>query len=314
MERVILTSSPPSRVGDGGSWLVKFGDWFFLAWIALIPVMQPFHLRVAGRFWLQAADVVFVPAVLLYIASLLAGKRQLRATSWHCCAILYLTVLVVSAWASEDRRQSFLKLPADAYVVIGALMTAAFVSSLDALRKAILAWLAGAAATIVATAAGVCLYIAGFRDLKRNTFLFHFGSLPPGPHPRLRALFLDGNMFCSYAIVSTMIVVAAREAGWIGRGTSRVLFWGSAVASILSLSPGLGGLFLAVGLWYWRAKRSTVGRSSIVSRIAAMAGILVSVGFLLVAAISPTPIVKGPLWEALRHPQPSVRVLVWIDA
>jgi hypothetical protein len=57
------------------------GEWLFLAWIALIPVMQPWHVRIAGRFWLQIAGFVFVFAALAYIASALAGQRRIRLTS-----------------------------------------------------------------------------------------------------------------------------------------------------------------------------------------------------------------------------------------
>jgi hypothetical protein len=311
-----VTSSKLSSAGvtESGFWLVKLGDWLFLAWVALIPVMRP-HIYVAGRFWLQAADIVFVPAAFVYIALLLAGKRQLRLTPSSRCAILYLAALTLSACASEDRRQSFLKLPADAYVIIGAVMTASYVSSHEALRKTILAWIAGTAVTIIASAAGVfAFYVGGFRELGQNIFLDHFGTFPPGPYPRIRALFLNANMFCSYAVASTMIVVAAHEAGWISRRTSQALFWGAALASIPSLSPGLGGLFLAIGLWYWRARRFNEARSAFAGRLAAGAGIFVAVGLLLVVTISPTQLVASSVWETLRHPQPSPRDLTWIGA
>lgn len=311
-----LTSSrlPNTGVAESGCWLVKLGDWLFLAWVALIPIMQP-HVYVAGRFWLQAADIVFVPAASIYIALLLAGKRKLRLLWSSRYAILYLATLILSACASEDKRQSFLKLPADAYVIIGAIMATSYISSLEALRKTILAWIAGTAVTIIATAAGLfAFYALGLRGLEQNIFLFHSGTLPPGPYPRICALFLDANMFCSYAVASAMIVVAAHEAGWITRGTSRALFWGIALASIPSLSLGLGGLFLAIGLWHWRARRSNAARSAFVGRFAARAGIFAAVGFLLVATISPTPLRTSSVWETLRHPQPSSRVLTWIGA
>jgi hypothetical protein len=283
----------------------RLGEWLFLAWIALVPVMQPWHVRIAGRFWLQIADVVFVFAAPAYVASVLAGQRRIRLTSWCRAALLFLAALAISALASEHPRQSFLKLPADAYVILGAVMTVGYVSSREALRKALLAWMAGTFATILATAAGIALFAAGVRAPGRNLFLFQFGSLPPGPYPRLRAFFLDGNMFCSYAVVSTMAVVAAYQAGVIGRRTATVLFFGAAVSSILSLSPGLGGLFLAAGLWYWRSRRV---------KAAAGAGILAAVAFLLIATISPTPLRSHSVWGALRHPEPSARVLTWIDA
>jgi O-antigen ligase len=286
------------------SWQV-WADWCFLAWVALIPVMQPFHLRVVNRFWLQPADVAFIPAFLLFAFSVLTGKRSFRWTPWAWLALLYLGTLALSACASENRRQSFLKLPIDGYVIVGAILTTGFVSDVEMLRRTLLAWLAGAAATICAIVAGVGLFLAGYTAQRHNIFLFGFGTLPPGHYPRIRALFLDGNMFCSYAVTSAMIVLAAYEAGWIGRGTLLALFWGCAIGSMLAISPGTGGIFLAVGLWCSRGGKG---------KPLAAAGILAAAAFLAIATISPAPIRYASLWETLRRAEPSVRVLTWTGA
>ena len=329
-------TNPPSMLSGAGAngsgrWLVKLGDWLFLAWVALIPVMQP-NLTIFNRFSLQAADVVFVPAAVVYVALLLSGKRQLRLTPLNRCAMAFLAALILSTCLSENRWQSFLKLLADTYLIFAAVMAESYIANLEALRRTTLAWIAGTAVTIAAAAAGVMAFyyslllpaalrssaatgpLGAIVEFSRNTFIDDYGTAPPGPYPRICACFLYADGLCAYAIASAMIVVAAHQAGWIGRRTSQALFWGAAMAALFSPSPGMGGLFLAMGLWYWRQKRSNPASSPHAGRYAASAGALAAVAFLLVATISPTPLRTSSVWETLRHPQPSVRDLTWTGA
>jgi hypothetical protein len=319
---------PESRIAESDSRLAKIGEWLFLAWVALIPVGQP-NFTLFERFSVQAADLVFVPAAMVYAALLFRGERRLRFSSTGRWAVAYLAALILSTCASEDRRQSFLKLLAFAYLIVAAVMAESWIANLEALRKTVLAWLAGTAVTVAAAAAGVFTFYyslavpAALRsaagpfgavlEYSHYTFIDDYGTAPPGPYPRICACFLYANGLCSYAIVSAMIVLAARRAGWIGRRLSHALFLGIALTSVVALSPGTGGIFLALGLWYWRTSKSGATHAS-AGRLAACAGVFAAAAFLLVATISPGPLRTGSLWETLRHPQPSARDLTWSGA
>jgi O-antigen ligase len=201
------------------------------------------------------------------------------------------------------------KLAGNLYLVIAAVLTVNYVTDLRTLRTAVFAWLAGTAANILATGVGLVLFFSGLTTLKRNPFLSQFGTLPPGHYPRIRGLFLNADMMGAYMAGAVMIVVAARQMGWISLVAFRWLFAGAIVTAAFSISPALGGLCLVLAIWQsrWPASRAR-------ARFLVAAGLAIALIVFIGAPISMTPLTRTSVAETILHPEPSGRLMTWTGA
>ncbi len=288
-------------------WFAQLCEWLFLAWIATLPVMQVFQLRVAHRYTVQIADFLFVGVVVFSLLAIGCGARQWISVSWHWPLLAYSGALMASTLASGHLHQNILKLVGDLYLVSAAALTVHYVTSIEGLRRTTIAWLAGTTVTAAASVAGVAAFYEGATSPAKNPFLFQFGGLPPGHYPRIRALFLNANMMCGFAIISTALVVAMRQAGWIPKPIFLPLLTSTIAAAAFSLSPGLGGLFLLWAFW-----RSGVPEERNALRLRRTAGVLAAIAFLAVSTISPPPFRSLP--AAILHLEPSGRLQTWAGA
>jgi hypothetical protein len=275
-------------------------EWLFLALVALLPVMQPFHLEF-GRYVLPPADFVFIVLGVAFAWAVIRRRRHVRITGWCWTLAAYAAALVVSTAASENPRVSAVKLAGELYLLGMAFLTVNYVDSLPSLRRALTAWLVGTVMTVAAAVAGVLLFYAG-RTGPSNIFLATYGSLPPGPYPRVMGLFLNMNMLCIYLVAGAAILLAMQAAGWIGNRVVMTLLAGVTVAALFTISPGLGGLCLVFGIWGWRALGP---RSPAAAALCAVAGAVGAIGFLAAITVSPV---------SIQTLAPSSRVLTWVGA
>jgi O-antigen ligase len=145
--------------------------------------------------------------------------------------------------------------------------------------------------------------------------LFHFGTLPPGHYPRVKLTFLNANMLCNYLTVSLCILLVARWLDWIPKRAAALLLAGLLLAAVLTISPGLGGIFLAAGLWLWLAWRESRPAAGRLALAAAMA-----VAILFVPAMAVTPILHPTAPFLIHVPgtefvlAPAGRLMIWMDA
>jgi hypothetical protein len=254
---------------------------------------------------------MFVTSGVLFVAALTCSELSWRASRYYYVLSAYAGAILLSALAAADQLTSAGKLLVEAYVLMIAVLTFNIVRSDRELKLLIHAWMAGAALTALAGILGIILFYCRVKS-EINIFISHYGTLFPGNYPRIRSLFLNMNMCCNYLSISFLLLLAMRSLGWIGKRAALVLGAAMIVAAVFTLSPGLGGFALGAGLWFWAEYRER-GRTA-AGRIALLAGILVSVGFVSTTLISP-PSLFGPN-GGLRfsHLQPSGRVLCWRDA
>ncbi|HVM21955.1 MAG TPA: O-antigen ligase family protein, partial [Sphingomicrobium sp.] len=144
---------------------------------------------------------------------------------------------------------------------------------------------------------------------------FHFGTLPAGDYPRLRLTFLNANLACNYLTVSLMLLFAARQADWVGAPIFHLLLGPLLITAAATISPGLGGVALAIGLWSWLLLRE---RRSAAARLLLAAGTITALAFVLAMAVTPllhptAPfLIQVPLIDSTLAP--SGRLMIWIDA
>jgi O-antigen ligase len=257
------------------------------------------------------ADAVFLVACCFFVGALLRGELTWRPGGFYLVVGFYAGALLLSALAATDRRASDGKLAVEAYLLAIAILTFNVVRSERTLKLVMQAWMVGTVLTVVAGIAGVVLFYCKVRG-STNIFLSHYGTLLPGNYPRIRGLFLNMNMCCNYLSVSFLLLLAMRSVGWIGRGIALLLGAAIVVTAGFTISPGLGGLALGAGLWFWADYRGR-GRG-VAARNALLAGVIVALAFVLAMLVSP-PSLFGPDGRLqLSHVQPSGRVLCWQSA
>jgi len=278
----------------------------WLVLVVTLPMMQPLHISVSG-FVVQPADFIFCAVVVLLVADVARGTRSFTLGPWQYSVIAYFLACTVSALASDDSRTSFVKLGGTGLLCGLGLAASHYAASDAGLRRTLTAWLTGTAITIAAAAAGTLMFYAGWTGAS-NLFLYPYGSLIPGPYPRVMALFLNANMLCTYSGASALIAVSTGRARWIPAGVAFTLFVGSLITAVLTLSPVLGGLALAVSLWWAatvRAHRPTA------AAMLTAGGIGAAVAFFVATTLSPTMFVGGQSNWLI---EPSSRVQTWTSA
>lgn len=275
--------------------------------------MQP-TTKLIG-FLVSWTDLVYLPLAACWALAVATGQIRLR---WHpawALLLFYLAALLVSMPGSEDPQGGFAKLLTQIYLLSLPVIVFTLVDSAEDLKRAFLAWLAATALIGLLAVASLALFAADPDHPLLSHVRYRFGTLPPGDYPRLRLSFTNANMLCNYLSVSLMVVLASWRLGWIGRTGFALLLGAVAVSAAFTVSPGLGGIALVVGLWLWlvlRRDRPTL------SRLALYAGCAAAV--LFVAAMTVTPILHPTAPFLIRVPgldlvlAPSGRLMIWMDA
>jgi hypothetical protein len=273
--------TPASSRVSGSSTADRAFEKVFLALVAVLPVMQ-IHARFRG-YVIPPADFLF-PIATVAFALAVASGRPLRRSVIDAPLAAYACALVLSALWSADRRVSAVKLAGELYLLALAVLTVNYADSFAALRRLTLAWCAGVAICVAAGIAGLAGFAAGARDQTSNIFLDSHGSLPPGSYPRLMASFVNANMMCAYLAGAVALVITAMRLRWIRGAGARCLPIGALIVAAFSLSPGLGGLVLVLGLWLARDFRERSARAAFALSAAAW---IVAALFVIATAVPP---------------------------
>lgn len=276
--------------------------------------MQPAP-RVMG-FRAASTDFVFLPLALAFAASLLLRQAcwPRGRVGWLLAAYFGAMALSVLASGTVGPR-SLAKLASQAYLLSLPVIAAGLIRHEADLRRALRVWLAGTAVVGLAGLGTLILFHLDRDNGLLRHLLFPFGTLPPGDYPRVKLTFRNGNMLCNYLTVSLCILLVARRLGWISRPAAGLLLAGLLLAAIFTISPGLGGILLAAGLWLWLAWRE---RRAVPSRLAFAAGAGGAVLFVLAMTVTP---ILHPTAPFLIHVPgtelvlaPSGRLMIWMDA
>ena len=286
----------------------------FLLLVFSLGFTQPYFF-VFNRYVVPYSDLIFLATGLLWFAALLLRKTRLRWHQFYWLLGIYLASMVVSTVFSTNPGTSLLKLPGEIYLLGLTVLTFNIVRTEKDVKHVIYAWLA---ATTVCVLVGLWSLFLFYFD-PQNRLLpytrYTFGTLPPGNYLRLQATFVNGNVLCNYLSVSLILVLAAFKLGWINKKFLVFLIFGIVICSLLTISPGLGGLALSLGIWLWlhppKKKRS-------LALAALFLGMAAAVAFLFATAISPNAQPDPPFYVDVpfveKRIEPSARGLVWIDS
>jgi O-antigen ligase len=255
------------------------------------------------------ADFVFV---LLFITVAIEIASRRRGLRWHpafTVLIIYLLALAPSMLASAEVGRSAFKMATELYLVGLTAMTVVVVRTEAMLRRITIVWLAVSGALALLCLASLAAFATDPDSGLYQYSVFYFGTLPPGHYPRMALSFFDANMACNYLTVSLGLLLLAWEQKWLSRRLALLSLGGTLIASLPTVSPGLGGIALALGTAAWLLRRSRLA-----------IGIAAGCAFAFIVAMAVTPILHSTAPFLIHVPgttlilAPAGRFLTWSSA
>lgn len=259
-------------------------------------------------------DLIFLALAAAW-ATLLALKRaRIVWDPAYAFIALYLLAMLISVPGSQSPRASLLKLLTQIYLLSLPVLVCSVISRQWQLRAAIRGWLAGSAVMAAVSILALALFAVDPHSQILQYTLFDKGTLPPGNYPRLQITFMNPNLACNYLTVSLVLLLAARRAEWVGSRAFTMLLAAILIASASTISPGLGGIALALGLWCWLIWRRRSAAGFLALGLGTGAALLFLVAMTFTPILHPTApyLIHVPLIDATLAP--SGRLMVWTDA
>ncbi|MBX3268095.1 MAG: O-antigen ligase family protein [Acidobacteria bacterium] len=303
--------SESDEVSSGRSGLETFVFALFLLLIFSLGFMQP-NIRFSGMR-LQATDILFPLLFVGCIAVAVKERFAVRPDRTFVLIAVYFLTLASAAVFSVRPAASFPRLAGELFLVLLALGTAFIVRSEKDIRFAVFAWIAASSLVCLVAVVTAALFYIDRDNLLLNYTLHHYGSLPPGNYPRVHSTFVYPAMLANYLTVSIVFLLFGKVKEWFRRS-----FWPLFVlhlaAAGFTVTPGLGGLILGIGLFVWVFRDPA--NSPRLAFVALAIGILAAIGSVVVSAVTTRPISSSPFWfEPFGYRiDPTQRLLTWIGA
>lgn len=210
-------------------------------------------------------------------------------------------------------RLSAAKLLGEIYLIGLAFLSFNLINSLEKFRKVFLIWLFASSITALVSLISLLLF---YFD-RSNPLLFytlsHYGTLPPGNYPRIQSSFLNPNMLCNYLSISYVFLLASVKLNYISSKIFFILLILVSAACMMTISPGLGGIFLSAGLW-WLLIFKEKG-NFLFARLSLIGGIFAAMLFFFAIIFTPIPTETSPFYIKVPYLEkridPTSRVLAW---
>ncbi len=228
--------------------IFRFAQIAFLVLVFSLGFMQP-SISIPS-FQVPLTDFIFLAVFFIWLLSILLKKTDFRFGKFYIPLIFYFFALLFSTVFSDNPKLSFIKLCGEIYLIGLAVLSFNLVRSVKDAKKVVFIWLAATfIACLVSAISLVIFYIDRTNPLFSFAF-FHYGTLPPGNYPRINATFQNANMFCDYLNVSLLFALAGFRLSWINKAAFTIFLTFFSIAAFFTLSPGLGGILLCLGLWF----------------------------------------------------------------
>src|SRR5262249_53757137 len=141
---------------------------------------------------------------------------------------------VVSCFFSADRELSFIKLPAEIYLIALCILTFNLVQTSRLLKQAVIAWLIGTAFAVLIGLLTVAIFYIYPESPLLEFATYHYGAVPVGNYPRITATFVSASMFCNYLNAGLVMAFFSRLQNWISVSMVSLLVSGIVICSIFT--------------------------------------------------------------------------------
>ncbi len=288
----------------------KITAFILYLFIFSLAFMQP-AINFSGA-QVQISDLIFVVLVISLSVSLFFGTIRLRRTPYIWLFGIFAAVMFLSAAFSADPSRSFVKLAGKIYLAAVPYVVMTVLDADEKFRFALRAWIAGTAVCVALGLLSLMLFYLDRENPLLGYTLFHLGTLPPGDYPRLASTFVNANMLANYLNVSVLVIVAG-IAGVIGRKLRTAMLCGVLAVAVFTISPGLGGIFLAAALLLWLVGYAGADYPGWLRRLVIAGCIAGAAAFVFAATVSPArqpdPLFAVDVGEL--HLEPSSRLMTW---
>lgn len=314
----VLVGSIPLWLGRYTEWQLRAAHVLVLTGVALLP-LQLWSPFLALGFQVLPADIPFLAALGMRGLAWLGGKAPVRLGAFHAWTAAYvlsmlLAVLVLWPTVAEagfSRLAVAMQAPAFLqalggwvrvlWLVMLALLACEVAAHAGGRQRLVVAWLCGAIVAASAAWIAVLGFYAGdgLREAVRP-LLSHYGSLPPGPYPRVRGIFANANMAGLYLLLSVGVALAARNTAIWSASRLHAFLLLVSVPLLATASPAFAATALLLAVW-WRLQP---GSPSLVRNAAVVVTAAMAAANAVVLLVNP----------AAPFSQSSVRQRLWSQA
>lgn len=281
--------------------IIRLTNILFLLLIFSLGFTQPYF--VYHTYKIPGTDFLFPLVFLFWILALLTKQTKLKLSWFYLPMGLFFFSLTISTIFSEDPARSVVKYLGEVYLIGLAILGFNLINSIRDFKRVCYVWLAATFTVGVVTLATVILFYIDRQNWLLNYTLSVYGSLPAGNYPRIHSTFYNANLLCDYLNVGIMFILAAYQLNWINQLVFIILLIFFSLALFFTLSPGAGGIVLAVGIWYWLVWKSS-GNPAL-AKLSLTAGVFGAI--LLFLSVLPSI-------SSFKQLAPSSRVLLWHSA
>ncbi len=283
----------------------------FLLVVFSLGFMRP-DIRVRGVS-ITISEPLFLLAGLIWLPALLCGRLKVRFDKVYYLFGLFALGLLLSTIFSENFRQSSFRFLGVIYLIGLAVLAFNLRETPHFFKRVVTVWLAASSIAALIATVTVVFFFFGISNFITEFSLHHYGSLPPGSYPRIQSTFFYPSLLCNYLTISVMMLFAARHLGWIGRVLFTVLLTLFSVTIAFTLTPGIGGVLLAVSVWVWIVDSA---RRPSITKVVLAGGTFAATFFLLISTFSFISTPTSPYHFLLGDLRidPSQRLLTWQGA
>ncbi len=289
--------------------LTKITNFTFLLLIFSLPFVNVVSTRIFGQKILLT-EIVFLAASLILILQL-AFRKEIPKFRWFYIPLtFYAAALVLSTIFSVAPKISAVKLVGEIYLIATAILTFVWISRTEDVKKVALVWITASSIVSLVSVVTIFLFYFDRSNSLLTLTLSQFGTLPTGNYPRIQSSFLNPNMYCHYLTISWVFLLTAFKLKWIRTWMFIAIVPVFAVATAFTISPGIGGVFFAVGIWYYYEFEAR-GKKTF-GRLSCAAGIIGAVLFFVSAAAYPKLLVPNA-GVSIQNigVEPSIRAIAW---
>ncbi len=289
--------------------IFRFAQITFLVLVFSLGFMQPSIWLF--DFQIPITDFIFPVTFFIWLLSILLKQTDFRPGKFYIPLIFYFLALVFSTVFSDNQKTSAIKLFGEIYLIGLAVLSYNLIRTVKDAKRIVFIWLA---ATFIACAVSAISFVIFYIDRANPLFLFafsHYGTLPPGNYPRIHSTFQNANMFCNYLNVGLLFALAGFRLGWINKLAFTIFLIFFSIAAFFTLSPGLGGIFLSLGLWLWLLFREK--ENFFYSKLSLLAGFSAAFLFFVALLFAPNENLLSPFRFNFfgNIIYPSERLLAW---
>lgn len=275
-----------------------------------LPFVRPFYFNFSG-LKIQLTEILFFINFLILLVYVYYKHSTLKLSKVYLIFAFYLITFLISAIFSVSAIQSYAKLAGTFYLVGLFFLAYNVIDTEQKLKMTIIIWLT---ATFIVSFLGtitVLLFYIQPENFLLNYTLHHYGTLIPGNYPRIQSTFFYPAMLCNYLSLSLAFLFAAREFRWINDWIFYILLFLISITLIFTITPGLGGIAIIIGIVYWKFFENR----KFLSKFALTAGIFVAAAFFSASVFSPVQTPTSPYFFNFpfveKRIDPSVRLLAW---